>query len=146
MSCPGVYLAVLEPMYLGCTIGTKAMRVGASASRRRSCATECSVVETIGASGASDRSTSHYGSSNVNGYSRHVRSGHSCGSGAGADRRDDSEGSRGRDSSDDGSDKDRGDSGGQRQLRRGRKARRQKRLGCRDRIAVPYCAETAYGV
>ena len=118
--------------------GIKAMRVGASASRRRSCATECSVVETISARVASDRSTSRHGSSDVNRYSRYV--------GIRADRRDDSEESRGRDSSDDGSVKDHGDSGGQRQLRRGRKAQRQKRLGYGDRKAVPHCADTAYGV
>ena len=87
ISCPGVYSAVLGPMYLWRIIGTKAMWVGASVSRRRSCATVCSVVEMIGASGASDRSTSRYGSSDVNGYSHHVRTGHSCGNSIGADRR-----------------------------------------------------------
>ena len=67
------------------------MRVGASASRRRSRATVCLVAGTIGASGASDRSTSRYGSSDVYSYSRYVRLDRSCGSGVGADYRDDSE-------------------------------------------------------
>ena len=48
----------------------------------------------------------------------------------------------GRNSSDDGSDKDHGGSGEQRQLRRGKKARRQKQLGCGDRTVVPHRVET----
>ena len=48
-------------------------------------------------------------------------------------------------SSDDGSDKDHGGSGEQRQLRRGKKARGRKWLGCGGRTVVPYCVETACG-